>query len=304
MKASDRSLPIHLRPPSAHTPGSFVCCAATALAAAGSGNTRTAPRQLHPPTTPGQDRPRGSTDGGRVRGDAGRRWPAADQARAVRDGEGGSGARAPGGDGGGPDTLRAPRPHLIGDRRDLSMALEYLYEAVGAPPFREMQERSGNPHALPISTLSRIVAREAAPTVPAAQTVRTVPRPHPHRLAPAQPLARPRRADPHRHAADCGHRADGLSGCRVTWPAGLRGSSARVGCVGGWWRGRGRCGAGSDRHLDPIAFSRLRSRSVTARVDPRRPGLLPPGVPWAPRGRVVLESPERFWPGSRLIRAP
>ncbi|MFJ4321398.1 helix-turn-helix domain-containing protein [Streptomyces lavendulae] len=60
-------------------------------------------------------------------------------------------------------TLRAPNVRLIGDRRDLSMALEYLYEAAGAPPFREMQERCGNPHALPISTVSRIVARETTP---------------------------------------------------------------------------------------------------------------------------------------------
>lgn len=60
-------------------------------------------------------------------------------------------------------TLRAPKVHLVGDRRDLSMALEYLYEAAGAPTFREMQERSGNPHALPISTISRIVARETTP---------------------------------------------------------------------------------------------------------------------------------------------
>ncbi|MER7514264.1 helix-turn-helix transcriptional regulator [Streptomyces lavendulae] len=60
-------------------------------------------------------------------------------------------------------TLRAPKVHLISDRPDLSKALEYLYEAADAPPFREMQERCGNPHALPISTISRIVARETTP---------------------------------------------------------------------------------------------------------------------------------------------
>ncbi|MFJ6076381.1 helix-turn-helix domain-containing protein [Streptomyces sp. NPDC093065] len=60
-------------------------------------------------------------------------------------------------------TLRAPNPKLISDQRDLSRALEYVYELAGAPSLREIQEKSGEPLALPISTISRIVSRQTTP---------------------------------------------------------------------------------------------------------------------------------------------
>ncbi|MEU5810725.1 hypothetical protein [Streptomyces sp. NPDC047718] len=59
--------------------------------------------------------------------------------------------------------LRAPKVELIADRADLSLALAYAYEAAGAPTLREIQENSDNPHALPLSTLGRVVARNTVP---------------------------------------------------------------------------------------------------------------------------------------------
>lgn len=59
--------------------------------------------------------------------------------------------------------LRAPTVELIADRPDLSLALAYAYEAAGAPTLREIQENSDNPHALPLSTVGRIVARKTVP---------------------------------------------------------------------------------------------------------------------------------------------
>lgn len=59
--------------------------------------------------------------------------------------------------------LRAPRPEYIADFRDLSKALEALYESAGAPPLRTVRADSGDPLALPLSTLARIVRRESLP---------------------------------------------------------------------------------------------------------------------------------------------
>lgn len=59
--------------------------------------------------------------------------------------------------------LRAPRPEYIADYRDLSKALEALYERAGAPPLRTVRADSGDPLALPMSTLARIVRRESLP---------------------------------------------------------------------------------------------------------------------------------------------
>ncbi len=52
-----------------------------------------------------------------------------------------------------------PDVSLISDWRDLSRALEYLYEAAGSPSLREIRDKSGNPHALSLSSLRRIVLR-------------------------------------------------------------------------------------------------------------------------------------------------
>ncbi|MEY2231121.1 MULTISPECIES: helix-turn-helix domain-containing protein [Streptomyces] len=60
-------------------------------------------------------------------------------------------------------TLRAPQVHLISDKPDLAQALLYVYEAAGAPSLREVHDRCGNPHALPVSTIGRIVARTTTP---------------------------------------------------------------------------------------------------------------------------------------------
>ncbi|MEV7060907.1 helix-turn-helix domain-containing protein [Streptomyces cyaneofuscatus] len=59
--------------------------------------------------------------------------------------------------------MRAPRPELISDEGDLSKALELLYEQAGAPTLRELQRRSGDPRALPVSSAARIVKRVALP---------------------------------------------------------------------------------------------------------------------------------------------
>ncbi|MFJ9352462.1 hypothetical protein [Streptomyces sp. NPDC101237] len=56
-----------------------------------------------------------------------------------------------------------PHPTLISDWRDLSRSIEYLYEAAGAPPFREIRDKSGNPHALSVSSLRRIILRITKP---------------------------------------------------------------------------------------------------------------------------------------------
>ncbi|MFJ6149178.1 helix-turn-helix domain-containing protein [Streptomyces anulatus] len=57
----------------------------------------------------------------------------------------------------------ALHPSLISDERDLSRAIEYLYEAAGAPSFREIRDKSGNHHVLSISTLRRIILRITTP---------------------------------------------------------------------------------------------------------------------------------------------
>lgn len=51
--------------------------------------------------------------------------------------------------------LRAPKVEMIADRADLGVALVQVYEAAGAPTPREIQDASGNPHALPLSTIRR-----------------------------------------------------------------------------------------------------------------------------------------------------
>ncbi|PWI05121.1 hypothetical protein DIZ27_41330 [Streptomyces sp. NWU339] len=59
--------------------------------------------------------------------------------------------------------LKKPRPEYIADQADLSRALHALYEHAGAPPLREIQSRAGGAMHLPLSTLARIVSREALP---------------------------------------------------------------------------------------------------------------------------------------------
>ncbi|MFG2123972.1 helix-turn-helix domain-containing protein [Streptomyces sp. NPDC048710] len=59
--------------------------------------------------------------------------------------------------------LNALHPRPISDLRDLSRALEYIYEAAGAPTLREIRERSEDPLSLPTTTLARIVARKTTP---------------------------------------------------------------------------------------------------------------------------------------------
>lgn len=54
-------------------------------------------------------------------------------------------------------------PQFIHGRRELSAALEYLYEAAGAPPLRRLAELAGGTHLLPVSSASRIVSRQALP---------------------------------------------------------------------------------------------------------------------------------------------
>ncbi|MFJ5552503.1 helix-turn-helix domain-containing protein [Streptomyces sp. NPDC093225] len=58
---------------------------------------------------------------------------------------------------------RPPTPALISHRSELSAALEYLYEACGAPSLRELQQRAGGSHVLPVSTAARVVSRQALP---------------------------------------------------------------------------------------------------------------------------------------------
>ncbi|MGW6928407.1 hypothetical protein ACWGA9_45370, partial [Streptomyces sp. NPDC054950] len=59
--------------------------------------------------------------------------------------------------------LKRPHPRLIVDASELSAALAVLYEQAGAPPLREFQQRAGGPLELPLSTLARIVSRQALP---------------------------------------------------------------------------------------------------------------------------------------------
>ncbi|QJT05931.1 hypothetical protein G9272_41050 [Streptomyces asoensis] len=59
--------------------------------------------------------------------------------------------------------LGAPRARLIANWAECSLALKTLYERAGAPPLREVQELAGGPMHLPLSTLARIVNRQALP---------------------------------------------------------------------------------------------------------------------------------------------
>uniref|UniRef100_UPI002F91A523 helix-turn-helix domain-containing protein n=1 Tax=Streptomyces virginiae TaxID=1961 RepID=UPI002F91A523 len=60
--------------------------------------------------------------------------------------------------------LRKPAlPQFINGRRELSAALEYFYEEVGAPPLRRLTELAGGTHLLPVSSAARIVSRQALP---------------------------------------------------------------------------------------------------------------------------------------------
>ncbi|MFI0813550.1 hypothetical protein [Streptomyces echinatus] len=62
-------------------------------------------------------------------------------------------------------TLKLKKPNLryVADSADLSQALRALYEYAGAPSLREIQQHSGEPLHLPLSTLARIVNRETIP---------------------------------------------------------------------------------------------------------------------------------------------
>ncbi|MFB6564079.1 helix-turn-helix domain-containing protein [Streptomyces sp. NPDC056400] len=60
--------------------------------------------------------------------------------------------------------LRRPRsPELATTLGDLGEAMEYSYESAGAPSLRQLQERAGGSHLLPVSSAARIVNREALP---------------------------------------------------------------------------------------------------------------------------------------------
>ncbi|MFH8886744.1 helix-turn-helix domain-containing protein [Streptomyces californicus] len=59
--------------------------------------------------------------------------------------------------------LRKPKPEYIADTADLSQALRALYEHAGAPPLRTVQKKAGGAEHLPLTTLSRIIARETLP---------------------------------------------------------------------------------------------------------------------------------------------
>ncbi|MFB7810813.1 helix-turn-helix domain-containing protein [Streptomyces virginiae] len=60
--------------------------------------------------------------------------------------------------------LRRPRaPELATTFGDLGEAMEYFYEAAGAPSLRQLQELAGGSHLLPVSSAARIVNREALP---------------------------------------------------------------------------------------------------------------------------------------------
>ncbi|MGW2275748.1 helix-turn-helix domain-containing protein [Streptomyces yangpuensis] len=55
------------------------------------------------------------------------------------------------------------RPQFINSRRELSAALEYFYEAAGAPPLRRLAALAGDPYLLPVSSAHQIVKRKALP---------------------------------------------------------------------------------------------------------------------------------------------
>ncbi|MET9323665.1 helix-turn-helix transcriptional regulator [Streptomyces sp. NPDC003038] len=60
--------------------------------------------------------------------------------------------------------LRRPRaPELATTFGDLGEAMEYFYEAAGAPPLRQLQKQAGGRHLLPVSSAARIVNRQALP---------------------------------------------------------------------------------------------------------------------------------------------
>ncbi|MFE9465425.1 helix-turn-helix domain-containing protein [Streptomyces virginiae] len=60
--------------------------------------------------------------------------------------------------------LRKPAlPQFIDGRRELSAALEYFYEAAGAPSLRRLAALAGDPYLLPVSSAARIVNRQALP---------------------------------------------------------------------------------------------------------------------------------------------
>ncbi|MGW6782277.1 helix-turn-helix domain-containing protein [Streptomyces sp. NPDC054987] len=60
--------------------------------------------------------------------------------------------------------LRKPAlPQFIDGRRELSAALEYFYEAAGAPSLRHFVALAGGAHLLPVSSAARIVKRQALP---------------------------------------------------------------------------------------------------------------------------------------------
>ncbi|MEU5069096.1 helix-turn-helix transcriptional regulator [Streptomyces virginiae] len=60
--------------------------------------------------------------------------------------------------------LRKPAlPQFIDGRRELSAALEYFYEAAGAPSLRCFVALAGGAHLLPVSSAARIVKRQALP---------------------------------------------------------------------------------------------------------------------------------------------
>ncbi|MEV0035499.1 helix-turn-helix transcriptional regulator [Streptomyces sp. NPDC050804] len=60
-------------------------------------------------------------------------------------------------------SVPAPRPEFIRDFIDLSAALQDLYEKVGSPALRAMEQRAGKYGFLPRSTAHRIVTKRAMP---------------------------------------------------------------------------------------------------------------------------------------------
>nr|WSW64637.1 helix-turn-helix domain-containing protein [Streptomyces sp. NBC_00998] len=58
---------------------------------------------------------------------------------------------------------RPTSPALATRPGHLSDALEYFYECAGAPSLRQLQERAGGRHLLPVSSAARLVNREALP---------------------------------------------------------------------------------------------------------------------------------------------
>ncbi|MGW5434899.1 helix-turn-helix domain-containing protein [Streptomyces sp. NPDC004059] len=54
-------------------------------------------------------------------------------------------------------------PEFVRDHGDLSYALYALYERVGAPSLRDLQDDAGGPMHLPLTTAARIVSRQTLP---------------------------------------------------------------------------------------------------------------------------------------------